>query len=126
MIISVYFVLDMCDFKVFCLCVLLSTGGICDGRCSEPICVPLARHLSDINGSAGYSAHAIRMLVGLCQREQGPHRLSVPPQLVCTDCKGKTSTECHMHCWWKTLWYVVANLSVYNSHFSVFHYNISF
>lgn len=26
----------------------------------------------------------------------------------------------------KTLWYVVANLPVYNSHFSVFHYNISF
>ncbi len=64
----------------------LSTGGVCDGGCIKPICLPFVGYLFDINRSAGYSAHAVRVLIGLCQREQRPHRLSVPSQLVCTDC----------------------------------------
>lgn len=67
---------------------LSSQGGVCDGRCGQPLCVSSAGDLSDLHGAAGHSADAVRLPPRLRQGEQGPHRLPVPPQLVCPDRQG--------------------------------------
>lgn len=65
-----------------------STGGVRDGRRGQPLCVSPAGDLPDVHGAAGHSADAIRLPPRLRQGEQGPHRLPVPPQLVCPDRQG--------------------------------------
>lgn len=73
------------------LCFVLA-GGLCDGKRGPSACVPAARHLLDLHSAAGHSAHALRLPAGLCQGEQGQHRLPVLAQLVCADSQGKRET----------------------------------
>lgn len=69
-------------------------GGLCDGQCGTPACVPPAGHLPDLDGAAHHPADALRLPAGLRQREQGQCRLPVLAQLVCADSEGeKQSSE---------------------------------
>lgn len=74
------------NLSTFFFCLL--PGGLCDGRGCQPLRVSSSGNLSDLHGAAGHSADAVRLPSGLCQGEQGPHRLSIPPQLVCPDRQG--------------------------------------
>lgn len=67
---------------------MYTTGGLCDGQCGPPACVPSARHLPDLHGAARHPAHVLRLPPRLCQREQGQYWLPAPAQLVCADSKG--------------------------------------
>lgn len=67
---------------------LSSPGGLRDGGGGQPLRVSSAGDLSDLHGAAGHSAHAVWLPPRLREGEQGPHRLPVPPQLVCPDRQG--------------------------------------
>ena len=65
-------------------------GGVRDGQRGPPPCVSSAGDMPDLHSAAGHSAHALRLPAGLREGEQGPHRLTVPAQLVCSDRQGNT------------------------------------
>lgn len=79
--------------QLFCL-YLWTAGGLCDGKRWPSACVPSARHLPDFHRAARHPAHALRLPPGLCQREQGQHRLPVLAQLVCADRQGERENAC--------------------------------
>lgn len=51
--------------------------------------MPPPGHLPNLHHPARHTTDALWLPPGLCPRAQGQHRLSVPTQLVCADCKGK-------------------------------------
>lgn len=78
--------------RLFCL-YLWTAGGLCDGKCWPSARVSSARHLPDFHRAARHPAHALRLPPGLCQREQGQHRIPVLAQLVCADRQGEREND---------------------------------